>query len=121
MSHCRLGDAVPMIWGTISDYWGRRPIMLACLTTLALSCVGLALVPTSSYWLLMLMRGLQAAGSASTVALGMYLVRQASQFCDSNSDIRRRDYRRHSHTCRTRWFLWCIWCGTYSMCAMRFL
>ncbi|KAH9965123.1 MFS general substrate transporter [Lactifluus volemus] len=64
----------PMIWGTISDYWGRRPIMLACLTTLALSCVGLALVPTSSYWLLMLMRGLQAAGSASTVALGAGII-----------------------------------------------
>jgi MFS family permease len=69
-----------MLWGTLSDYWGRRPIMLACLTTLALSCVGLALVPTSAYWLLMLMRSLQAAGSASTVALGMCLVRQASQF-----------------------------------------
>ncbi|KAI0299116.1 MFS general substrate transporter [Multifurca ochricompacta] len=64
----------PMIWGTISDRWGRRPIMLACLTTLSLSCVGLALVPTSDYWLLMLLRCVQAAGSASTVALGAGII-----------------------------------------------
>ena len=32
--------------------------------------LGLALVPTNAYWLLMLLRCLQAAGSASTVALG---------------------------------------------------
>ncbi|KAI0003808.1 MFS general substrate transporter [Russula compacta] len=60
----------PMIWGTLSDRWGRRPIMFACLATLSLSCVGLALVPTSAYWLLMLLRCMQAAGSASTVAIG---------------------------------------------------
>ncbi|KAI0257007.1 MFS general substrate transporter [Lactifluus subvellereus] len=69
----------PMIWGTLSDRWGRRPMMFACLATLSLSCVGLALVPTSAYWLLMLLRCLQAAGSASTVALGTYFVRRASR------------------------------------------
>ena len=37
---------------------------------LSLSCVGLALVPTNAYWLLMVLRCVQAAGSASTVALG---------------------------------------------------
>ena len=62
-----------MAWGTLSDRCGRRPIMFACLATLSLSCVGLALVPTSAYWLLMLLRCLQAAGSASTVALGNLL------------------------------------------------
>ena len=60
-----------MFWGTLSDRWGRRPIMIACLVTLSLSCVGLALVPTSAYWLLMLLRCIQATGSASTVAVGM--------------------------------------------------
>lgn len=34
--------------------------------------MGLALVPTSDYWLLLLLRGVQAAGSASTIALGMH-------------------------------------------------
>lgn len=37
---------------------------------LSLACVGLALVPTDAYWLLMMLRCLQAAGSASTIALG---------------------------------------------------
>ncbi|KAG1828129.1 major facilitator superfamily domain-containing protein [Suillus variegatus] len=60
----------PMFWGTMADRFGRRPIFLACLLVLCLSCIGLALVPTSAYWLLMLLRCIQAAGSASTVALG---------------------------------------------------
>ncbi|KAI0275306.1 MFS general substrate transporter [Gloeopeniophorella convolvens] len=64
----------PMFWGTLSDRLGRRPIMFACLATLSLSCVGLALVPTSAYWLLMLLRCVQAAGSASTVALGAGII-----------------------------------------------
>ena len=59
-----------MIWGTISDHIGRRPISAICLLILSLSCVGLALVPTSAYWLLMILRCLQAAGSASTIAIG---------------------------------------------------
>lgn len=60
----------PMFWGTMADRIGRRPIFLICLLVLCLSCIGLALVPTSAYWLLMLLRCIQAAGSASTVALG---------------------------------------------------
>jgi MFS family permease len=59
-----------MFWGPMSDHIGRRPISAACLLILALSCVGLALVPTSDFWLLMLLRCLQASGSASTIAIG---------------------------------------------------
>ncbi|KAF8560011.1 MFS general substrate transporter [Imleria badia] len=60
----------PMLWGLLADRLGRRPIFLACLLVLSAACIGLALVPTSDYWLLMLLRCIQAAGSASTVALG---------------------------------------------------
>ncbi|KAI8981383.1 MFS general substrate transporter [Trametes punicea] len=60
----------PMFWGTLSDRWGRRPMFIGCMIVLSLACVGLALVPTNAYWLLMVLRCLQAAGSASTVALG---------------------------------------------------
>lgn len=64
-----------MVWGTVSDHIGRRPISAACLLILSLSCVGLALVPTSAYWLLMVLRCLQATGSASTIAIGnIYLI-----------------------------------------------
>jgi MFS family permease len=34
------------------------------------SCIGLALCPTNAFWLLILLRCLQAAGCASTIALG---------------------------------------------------
>ncbi|KAH9937306.1 major facilitator superfamily domain-containing protein [Fomitopsis serialis] len=60
----------PMFWGTLADRWGRRPMFNACMLILCLVCVGMALMPTNAYWLLMLLRCLQAAGSASTVALG---------------------------------------------------
>ena len=62
--------AAPMLWGPVSDHVGRRPISAACLLILSLSCVGLALVPTKDYWLLMILRCLQATGSASTIAIG---------------------------------------------------
>ncbi|KAH9065620.1 major facilitator superfamily domain-containing protein [Lactarius vividus] len=68
----------PMFWGTLSDHRGRRPIMIICLMTLSVSCVGLALVPTSAYWLLMLLRCFQAAGSASTYALGAGIIADIS-------------------------------------------
>ncbi|KAG8679155.1 hypothetical protein FRC08_017178, partial [Ceratobasidium sp. 394] len=60
----------PMVWGIVADRLGRRPVYLMCLTLLLLSCVGLALVPTNAYWLLMVLRCVQAAGSASMAALG---------------------------------------------------
>ncbi|KJA20565.1 hypothetical protein HYPSUDRAFT_188667 [Hypholoma sublateritium FD-334 SS-4] len=69
-----LQGVAPMLWGPVSDHVGRRPISAACLLILSLSCVGLALVPTSDYWLLMLLRCLQATGSASTIAIGAGVV-----------------------------------------------
>ncbi|CAL1705635.1 unnamed protein product [Somion occarium] len=65
-----LQGVAPMIWGPLADRWGRRLIFLACLFVLTLSCVGVALTPTNAYWLLMLLRCVQAMGSASTIALG---------------------------------------------------
>lgn len=69
-----LQGVAPMVWGTISDRRGRRPITAICLLILSLSCIGLALTPTSDYWLLMVLRCLQAAGSASTIAIGSILL-----------------------------------------------
>ncbi|KIJ53662.1 hypothetical protein M422DRAFT_201886 [Sphaerobolus stellatus SS14] len=60
----------PMVWGTLSDRIGRRPLFLVCLILLSISCIGMALVPTDAYWLLLVLRCFQAAGSASTIALG---------------------------------------------------
>ncbi|KAJ7090824.1 MFS general substrate transporter [Mycena belliarum] len=60
----------PMFWGTLSDTYGRRHMFILCLLLLAVSCVGLALTPTKDYWLLLFLRCFQAAGSASTIAIG---------------------------------------------------
>ncbi|KAI0474909.1 major facilitator superfamily domain-containing protein [Xylariaceae sp. FL0804] len=60
----------PMLWGPLSDRFGRRPIFLACLAILVGSCIGLALCPTNAFWLLIVLRLLQAGGCASTIALG---------------------------------------------------
>ncbi|TCD66496.1 hypothetical protein EIP91_001321 [Steccherinum ochraceum] len=60
----------PMVWGPLSDKWGRRLMFIGCLLLLSISCVGVALTPTDAYWLLLVLRCVQAAGSASTVAIG---------------------------------------------------
>ncbi|KAF5343027.1 hypothetical protein D9758_011113 [Tetrapyrgos nigripes] len=60
----------PMFFGALADYVGRRLIYASCLAILSLSCVGLALCPTDAYWLLMVLRCVQATGSTSTIALG---------------------------------------------------
>ncbi|KAF7357983.1 MFS domain-containing protein [Mycena venus] len=60
----------PMFWGTLADSWGRRLMFICCLLLLSVSCIGLALVPTNAYWLLLFLRCFQSAGSASTIALG---------------------------------------------------
>ncbi|KAJ7502589.1 major facilitator superfamily domain-containing protein [Mycena galericulata] len=69
----------PMFWGTLADSWGRRPMFICCLLLLSVSCIGLALVPTNDYWLLLLLRCLQAAGSASTIALGAGVIGDISE------------------------------------------
>ncbi|ORY29520.1 major facilitator superfamily domain-containing protein [Naematelia encephala] len=68
----------PAIWGSAADAYGRRPIYIICLLIYLLSCVGTALCPTSDYWLLMLMRILQATGGSSVIAIGTGVIADIS-------------------------------------------
>jgi MFS family permease len=58
----------PSLWGPLADSYGRRPILLSTLAVYILANLGLALSP--SFEMLMLFRGIQAVGSASTIAIG---------------------------------------------------
>ncbi|KIK68315.1 hypothetical protein GYMLUDRAFT_153793 [Collybiopsis luxurians FD-317 M1] len=69
----------PMLFGTLADNVGRRMIYASCLLILCLTCVGLALTPTSAYWLLLVLRCLQSTGSASTIALGAGVIGDISE------------------------------------------
>ncbi|KAH7355945.1 major facilitator superfamily domain-containing protein [Pyrenochaeta sp. MPI-SDFR-AT-0127] len=60
----------PMLWGPISDRYGRRLVYIVCLSILIASSVGMALCPTDHFWLLLFLRCFQSGGSASTIALG---------------------------------------------------
>ena len=58
----------PGIFAAFSDSIGRRPTYIFCFAVYILANIGLALTP--SYWLLMLLRAIQATGNSATVALG---------------------------------------------------
>ncbi|KZV89327.1 MFS general substrate transporter [Exidia glandulosa HHB12029] len=60
----------PMALGPLADAKGRRTAFIVCMCILTVSCIGIALTPTSAYWLLVVLRCVQAAGSASTIAIG---------------------------------------------------
>ncbi|KAK4687614.1 hypothetical protein P7C73_g2490, partial [Tremellales sp. Uapishka_1] len=64
----------PAIWGSAADSFGRRPIYIVTMLVYVLSCVGSALCPTADYWLLMLMRILQATGGSALIAVGTGVV-----------------------------------------------
>lgn len=58
----------PGVFAAVSDSVGRRPTYLICFIVYIASNIGLAL--TNTFWLLMLLRAIQATGNSATVALG---------------------------------------------------
>ena len=58
----------PGIFAAVSDSVGRRPTYIICFVVYVASNIGLAL--TKTYWLLMVLRAIQATGNSATVALG---------------------------------------------------
>lgn len=49
----------PSFFGAMSDSFGRRPVYIGTLVIYLGANIGLALMPTSSYWLLLFLRALQ--------------------------------------------------------------
>jgi multidrug resistance protein len=58
----------PGMFAAVSDSVGRRPTYMFCFIVYVGSNIGLAC--TKHYWLLMLLRAIQATGNSATVALG---------------------------------------------------
>ena len=71
-SYLILQGIAPMIWGSISDSLGRRQLYIATLSVYIGACIGLSI--SNSYPAILVLRALQAAGSASTTALGAGLI-----------------------------------------------
>ncbi|TDZ58619.1 Itaconate transport protein [Colletotrichum trifolii] len=66
----------PLFWGSISDALGRRPIYMASFAVYIIANIGLSFSP--NFAVLMVFRGLQAAGSASTVSIGNGVIQDTS-------------------------------------------
>jgi MFS family permease len=62
----------PSIWGAIADVKGRRVTYICTFAVYLGACIGLA--KTRHYYQLVILRCLQSAGSASTIALGAGVV-----------------------------------------------
>ncbi|KAM3449256.1 hypothetical protein MY3296_007114 [Beauveria thailandica] len=58
----------PLFWGSLSDTIGRRPVYLLSFSVYIISNIVLSITP--NFPVLIVFRGLQAAGSASTVSIG---------------------------------------------------
>ncbi|KAH8680694.1 major facilitator superfamily transporter [Xylariales sp. PMI_506] len=66
----------PVIWGSFSDAIGRRPIYLASFSVYIVANIALSFSP--NFAVLLIFRGLQSAGSASTVSIGNGVIQDIS-------------------------------------------
>jgi MFS family permease len=58
----------PVVWSALADRLGRRPIYIASFSVYIVANIALSITP--NFAVLVIFRGLQAAGSASTVSIG---------------------------------------------------
>jgi MFS family permease len=67
-SYMILQGLSPTIWGAVADVHGRRVTYICTFVVFIGACIGLA--ETKHYYQLVILRCLQSAGSASTIAIG---------------------------------------------------
>ncbi|KAK3321245.1 major facilitator superfamily domain-containing protein [Cercophora scortea] len=75
----------PLIWGSFSDTIGRRPIYIASFSVYIAANIALSYSP--NYAVLLIFRGLQAAGSASTVSIGNGVIQDISPLAEKGAFI----------------------------------
>lgn len=95
----------PSFWCAFSDSMGRRPIMIATFVVYLAANIGLAFVKNFAGF--MVLRGVQAAGSAATISIGTSLCfEESSRRLIAN---RRWRYWRYYNTSGTWWTRWRFW------------
>ncbi|KAK1981553.1 major facilitator superfamily transporter [Colletotrichum cereale] len=67
-SYLIMQAVTPLFWGPMSDTLGRRPTYIASFAVYIVGNIALSFSP--NYAVLLIFRGVQAAGSASTVSIG---------------------------------------------------
>ncbi|TYJ53586.1 hypothetical protein B9479_005791 [Cryptococcus floricola] len=60
----------PSLFGAMSDSFGRRPLYVLILVIYFAANIGLALIPTSGYAALLVLRAVQSTGGSAVVAIG---------------------------------------------------
>ncbi|KAG8992036.1 hypothetical protein FRB94_012033 [Tulasnella sp. JGI-2019a] len=60
----------PSFFGSMSDSFGRRPVYIGTMVVYMGANIGLACCPTDAYWLLLVLRGLQATGGSAVISIG---------------------------------------------------
>ncbi|KAI0192664.1 major facilitator superfamily domain-containing protein [Xylaria flabelliformis] len=75
----------PVFWGALADTIGRRPIYIASFAVYIISNIVLSFSP--NYAVLLVFRGLQSAGSASTVSIGNGVIQDITPLAERGGYI----------------------------------
>ncbi|KAI1358925.1 MFS general substrate transporter [Xylaria arbuscula] len=75
----------PVFWGALADAIGRRPIYIASFSVYIVSNIVLSFSP--NYAVLLIFRGLQSAGSASTVSIGNGVIQDITPLAERGGFI----------------------------------
>ncbi|KAI0809823.1 MFS general substrate transporter [Xylaria sp. FL0064] len=75
----------PVFWGALADVIGRRPIYIASFTVYIASNIVLSFSP--NFAVLLFFRGLQSAGSASTVSIGNGVIQDITPLAERGGFI----------------------------------
>ncbi|KAF2737815.1 MFS general substrate transporter [Polyplosphaeria fusca] len=72
-----------LVWAPLSDAYGRRPIYIYSLVIFMTANIVLCFSP--NFWLLLVFRGIQAAGVASTVSMGAAVIQDLFPASERNN------------------------------------